>query len=377
MNILNVVRFFPKLSETFILDQLIGQIHNGYNAYICAYSDPRKKLALEDRALEDTSHPVIWDIGLDKKVKYIDPTVIGALDSLIQQNSIDILHIHAGDLAPELFSKNSINIPAIISFHGVNVPKGADTRNLSWDTYKQAFDKAELILTVSEKWKHDLVSLGAPSNKVSVHHMGIDTDAFRPIDTIKTTDILSIGRFVEKKGFEYAIEAVKMLDEQGFNIKYELIGDGILFDKYKKITSNIKGNSNVIFSGKKDRAYIINALNRTKYFIAPSIVAQDGDEEGIPMTIMEAASTGLPIISTIHKGIQEVITDNFSGLLVPERNIESIAQAIKTLILKPDLCTLLGTNARKKILEDFNLKIQNNRMFSIYLNILNAKSAIR
>ena len=373
MNILNVVRFFPKLSETFILDQLIGQLQKGYNPHICAYFDPREKLALEDRRLEEIVHSEIINSGLEKKTNYINPSVIGTLDLLIQQNSIDILHIHAGDLAPELYSKNIINIPSIISFHGVTLPKGADTRNLAWDNYKQAFDRAELILTVSEKWKDDLISLGAPTNKTRVHHMGINTNIFKPSNCEKNIDILSIGRFVEKKGFEYALEAIKMLDDQGFNIKYEIIGDGIMFDKYKKIASEIKGKSTVIFSGKKERDYIINALNQTKYFIATSVVATDGDEEGIPMTIMEAAGVGLPIISTKHKGIQEIITDKSSGLLVPERDTDSIAQSLKVLISDPNLCNFLGSNARKKILSEFNLDIQNDKMFEIYLSIYNNK----
>ena len=133
-----------------------------------------------------------------------------------------------------------------------------------------------------------------------------------------------------------------------------------------RLIKSLKIEDNVRLIGKKRQNEVIKILHQSHILVAPSVTGSDGDQEGIPVSIMEAMATGMPVVSTQHSGINELVEDNITGFLVPERDIDSLADKISYLISQPETCLEMGLEARARIEQNFNTDTLNNRLVSIF-----------
>jgi colanic acid/amylovoran biosynthesis glycosyltransferase len=228
--------------------------------------------------------------------------------------------------------------------------------------------------------KKSLINLGCPENKIIVRHIGIDLGGIkcapREIDTDKEIRILVCGRFREKKGIPYAVEAFGIVKNKHpqLKLKLNILGDscGCNLEEIekRKIIEKIKKyniQDNVEIFGLKPHSFFIKELYRNHIYLAPSVTACDGDTEGgLPVSLIEASASGMPVISTLHCDIPEAVINNLSGYLVPERDVNMLAEKLEFLVLNPGIWKQMGFEGRKHIEAHYDAEKQSILLEEIY-----------
>jgi len=294
---------------------------------------------------------------------------------VIKQLKIVGYHIHHGSLAPKFqFLKEKHGLPMIVSFRGNDATAYPKKKKKNLQRLRELFQSGDLFLPVCEHLKNEIVKLGCPENKIRVLYGGVNLDRFqyraRQLKENKKIRFLAVGRFVEKKGFSHLISAFAAVKKQHSNVVLTLIGKGPCEDEYRKlIRKHGLGGSVKIVSWASYKT-IHKKYYRSHIFCAPSCTDQNGNQEGIPNTLKEAMATGMPVISTTHAGIPELVTNKVNGLLVPEGSVSSLAKAMNWMIQHPERWETLGENARKKIEKDFNLTLQLKKQKGFYDEVL-------
>lgn len=366
-----VVWFFPKLSETFILNQIVQLKKLGYQIQIFAVKDPRKELAKEDNEFEYVVHKDVEKYRLLNLVKYGSPKKIFILlKQGIRNKEIDVIYFQFPDLAAEILRYGELNYPNISLFHDIPKVEKKGLINLQ-KKYKIVFKKSTLILAISEFAKNELIKLGCKKHKILIHHMGTDPKIFKPPKSkipLRPFKFVMIGRFVEKKGFIYGIRAFYRILKNHPNRRLRLliIGDGILHDILYKEVEHLKLKKHIDFLGKVSQEKVIKILQSSHCLICPSITTREGKREGLPIVIMEAAACGLPIIATNHTAIPEILK-NGRGILVKERDVRNLSMAmVKVFKNYRSLRKKLGEKARQLIVQEYNIEKLVKRLLNIF-----------
>jgi len=291
---------------------------------------------------------------------------------LLGQEPYDIVHFQFGNIAVNYIKFMNFAVfkhaKLIVSLRGSDISKFID--NHREDIYSNVFKDADIFLPVCNYFKERLITLGCEENKIIVHYSGIKCNRFHlksriPING-QPIQILSVGRLVEKKGLEYSILAVSKLLKSGYNIKYSIVGGGPLRDDLLKLIHNLNVSDKIKLLGVKIQNEVVDILDNSHIFIAPSITSEDKNQEGIPNVLKEAMAMGLPVISTYHSGIPELVHDGISGYLLQEKNIDNLADKIQYLINHTDLWADLGKSGRKYVLEHFDTEKLNDELVNIY-----------
>jgi colanic acid/amylovoran biosynthesis glycosyltransferase len=205
--------------------------------------------------------------------------------------------------------------------------------------------------------------------KVVVLHCGVDTAIFQPRAARPLGDklvITTVARLEEKKGHSFLVDACAQLRDRGVNFVCQLIGDGELRPQVEAQIAQLGLSDRVLLMGRQPRSRVQELLAASDVMVLPSITTKDGRQEGIPVALMEAMATELPVISTAISGIPELIDHGRSGLLVPDRNAEALANALQLLASSPQVGQQLGSAGRIKVLQEFDLQ-RNTAALSRYL----------
>lgn len=403
MKIAFILREFPVLSETFILNQITGLIDEGHEVDIYA-EFPRG---------EGTVHPAVEKYQLLKKTFYWSPPhnklerlvkaqkaifnflpkqpkpILSSLNvarfneqawslrllfkviTLIPNGPYDIIQCHFGfngKQASILRELGAVQGKLVTTFHGIDITRFI--QDFGEDYYAELFEHGDLFLAISERWKERLIELGCPSQKVNLHRLGINIDkfSFQPKESLSPDNIrlISVARLVEKKGIEYGIRAVAKLIPSYSNIQYEIIGDGPLRTSLEALIREHKAESNIKILGWSDHEGVLSKFRQADAILAPSITSTEGDQEGIPVTLMEAMAIGRPVISTWHSGIPELVQDGVTGFLAPERDSDKLAQRIRELIENPKHYKQMSVKGRMFVEDNFDLKKSNEKLIHFY-----------
>lgn len=285
--------------------------------------------------------------------------------------SYDAVHCHygmLGDIGVLLKELGARTGPILTSFHGFDITTHLqDNGN---DCYKNLFEKGDRFLPISENWRRKLIELGCPPERIVVHRMAVDLKQFqyipRSLASGETAAVLSVARFVEKKGLEYAITAVAALLKRGVDLQYTIIGDGELRSSLTALIEELGAGDRIRMDGWQQQDEVLKAMNRSHILLTPSVTASSGDQEGIPVVLMEAMAMGLPVLSTIHSGIPELVQNGISGILVPPRDSKAIEDALYSLISNPGSWSGIEKAARERVETDYNIKSQIRRLEHIY-----------
>jgi len=391
---------FPKLSETFILSQITGLIDLGIDVEICALTNPLEKIIHNDYKkyrLKEKTHYAGMPKNLFIRVLkgillfiinfFSDPVkIIQSLNFfkykydalslrlfytflMFRKKEYDIIHCHFGQNGILISNLKSMgmNIKFFTVFHGWDM--SSIFRVLGENIYDRLFNNGDKFLPVSDFWKKVLIKKGCPEEKILVHHMGINPDDFtfkeRNENPDKTTTILTVGRLTEKKGHEYSIRAIAKCLKNGKKIRYIIAGDGPLRKSLEDLVSKCGISDSVEFTGSLEKDKILKMYMDSDLFVLSSITTDIGETEGLPMVIMEAMATGIPVVSTYHTGIPEIIKDGVSGYLVNEKDVKSLSKKIMKLISSPGDQALFGKNGRDIVLNDFNINKLNRKLEKI------------
>lgn len=411
MKIAFIVSEFPALSETFILNQIVGLIELGYEVDIYSTmrrDDPKvhpdvEKYHLLSRTYYAAQMPASRIARYLKAVKLFATNFLKAPRVMLQTlnffkygrqlgqftllyevipwlrrgKSYDVLLCHFGWnglKAAGLKDIGAIGGKIITAFHGIT-----DTRVYSLGADDRLYDnlfakKLDLALPITKLWEERLLELGCDRQKMLVHRMGIDCQTFpfslRVPHQSNLIRILTIGRLVEKKGIEYGIRAVANLVPLFPNIRYQIVGDGFLRPQLEELIKELNVVSQVQLLGWKQQAEVKEILDNSDIFLVPSVTGEDGDQEGLPVVLMEAMAMGLPILSTLHSSIPELVEDGISGFLVPERDVDSLTQKLQRLIEDPQLWQEMGKAGHTFVQTHHNIDKLNEQLVEIFEQVL-------
>jgi colanic acid/amylovoran biosynthesis glycosyltransferase len=407
MKIAFIVNQFPVLSETFILNQIIGLLERGHEVDI--YANERGNLAKihpsieQYNLLERTYYfhtmpenlllQVMGGIRLLFVIGYRNPFLVlktlnvfkygsqalslGLLYTIIPSlnKSYDIVHCQFGTQSYRGMLFRKINVPnakLITTFRGYDI--SGFVRKKGTHIYNQLFKTGDFFLANCEFFRQKAIQIGCNPNKILVHRSGLDCNRFifipRHFPDRDRIRIATTGRLVEKKGIEYVIRAVAKQLKITPNLEYNIIGDGELKANLKQLIDELEIGQTVHLLGWKNEREIIEILNKTHIFIAPSITAKNGDRDAPINVLKEAMAMGLLVISTYHGGIPELVEDGVSGFLVPERDADAIAEKLNYIIEHPELWETMGKAGRDRVEAYYNLDKLNDELVAIYQRIL-------
>jgi colanic acid/amylovoran biosynthesis glycosyltransferase len=415
MKIAFIVWRFPILSEAFILNQITGLIDRGHDVRIHPINGLPKNYT-------GKIHPVVEEYQLMKRT-YFPPTVpeklfprlikglglflknlnrgswktlqffqpgkydaeVATLKSfyrtvaLLQDGSYDIIHCQFGTLAPIALAYRDANIiqgKLITTFRGIDISKYVQENGV--DVYNRLFREGEFFLANCEFFRDRAIGLGCDPTRIIVHGSGLDCSKFtfkpRYFPTSGKIKIVTTGRLVEKKGIEYGIRAIAKLVKTYSNLEYNIIGDGDLKAYFEQLISELNVSHVVKLLGRKQQKEIIEILNDCHIFMAPSVTASDGNQDAPVNTLKEAMAMGLPVISTRHGGIPELVQNGISGFLVPERDADAIATKLEFLIEHPEVWQSMGKAGREQVEAKYDMNKLNDELVAIYKQMLDEKS---
>lgn len=397
MPILFVLPEFPRYSETFVIDQILGLLDRGFDVRILAISrgpEPKAGDIVATRGLMDratfifdhsASGAASWQILL-RRLRQVLPglpharvrralsvrryghtaktlVLAGAVRRLSLPLKARAIIAHFGPtgvLAANLRALGLLDGPLYTVFHGYDLSRHSVLARHGGD-YQRLFASGEHMLPISTLWGSKLQALGCKPEKIQVHRMGVDLDSFRfhpPKDTApsggRPLRVVCVARLVEKKGVIYLCQAVGQLAQRQIPVELEVIGDGPLQPELERFVAGQDLGRQIAISGRRDKAYVQAALGRADVFALPSVTAADGDQEGIPVSLMEAMASGVPCLSTVHSGIPELIEDGRSGWLVPERDVTALADKLARIQRGDFDLPAIARCARAKVETHFN-----------------------
>jgi colanic acid/amylovoran biosynthesis glycosyltransferase len=290
----------------------------------------------------------------------------------------DIAHLHYGsDAGVFIKATKNLGIPSIVSFYGYDCTSfphwlyGYGVRYL-----RRVFEEVDYCLAMSEDMKDDLSKLGCPQGKIIVHYYGTDVSRFRYKRFHRKkpeTIVLMVASLDEKKGHVYLLQSIAKLDESiRSKLRFRIVGNGPLEAELKQHVSSLNLDAVVTFLGSLEylSERFLQEFRNADIFVHPSVVASNGDKEGIPGTIVEAMAAGLPVVSTYHAGIPYMIEHGKTGFLVEERDIDGLAWWITRLTIDSNLRMRIGKNAQKYALRNLDLKKKQIMLENIYDRVI-------
>lgn len=400
MKVAMVVDRFPQLSETFILNQITGLIDRGNDVHIFADGTGRmpqvhrqvdtyqllKKthytpvtprsllklrltglMTLATRALRNPTLPLrVWQ-------DHNNVTWKAFCDArpLLRRGPYDVIHYQFGPLGLKyrgLHSVGALQGRFVTSFRGYDISKYL--QEFGHGVYRPLFDAGDLFLPNCEFFKDRLIQLGCPEERIVVHPSGIDCNVFPfiprrlvPGDHVR---IITIGRYVEKKGIEYAIRAVAKLAQQYPLVEHFIVGDGPLRESFERLVTTLGAGRTIKLLGWKRQDEVVELLKASHIMLTPSVTAADGNQEATTNVLKEAMAMGVPVVSTWHAGIPELVEDGVSGFLVPERDVDALVAKLRLLVEHPELWPAMGRAGRTRVEDNYNSESLNDRLVDIY-----------
>lgn len=362
---LNIAIFTPSknpYSETFIQahkNYLKGTIFYYYGSGSTMKLDGHNDLVTSSFKRKSLK---LVKLILNKSQKHLNKKRI---ETSLIENNIDVLLVeyanHARNLLP--FIKDT-KIPMVIHFHGLDASKYQLISRPN--IYKDVFNYAKNVIVVSKVMEQMVLDLGCPKEKLVYNVYGPQPEFEKVTPTFLKKQFIAIGRFTDKKAPYYTILAFKEVLKKHPDAKLLIAGDGELFNMSKNLIRFYNLENSIKLLGVIKPEEYRKLLAESRAFVQHSIRAEDGDMEGTPLAILEASASGLPVISTIHAGIPDVIINGRTGLLSDEHNVKEMSKNMITLLEDKSLAMKMGLAGKTNILENFSI----NRHISVLQEIL-------
>ena len=264
-----------------------------------------------------------------------------------------------------------LKIPLIVYFFGYDATLRSVLEEYS-QAYQVMFREAAAMIAVSRSIKAKLVSLGASADKIHVIPCGVDCGRFAGGTPGESEPLfLAVGRFTEKKGPQFTIKAFAKTHAAYPNARLRMIGDGPLLEECQDLARTLGVEDVIDFSGSLAHAELHAALQHARCFVQHSVEAASGDCEGTPVAILEAGASGLPVISTRHAGIPDVVIEGETGFLVDERDFEGMAEHMILLAQDPSLAQRMGEAARRRIADKFSIEGTTLKLWEVMESCMN------
>ncbi|OGX37056.1 MAG: hypothetical protein A3D87_01380 [Omnitrophica WOR_2 bacterium RIFCSPHIGHO2_02_FULL_50_17] len=392
MKIAIVAGIFPKISETFILNQIVSLIELGHEVNIFALWKP---------AADEKIHNTVFDYDLLKKTYYFDIpekrfkrlfaaleiifknihrypkqisqcfdfqkyTLYEALNNLFKivpflDGHFDVIHCHFGPNANEfIFLKEIIkNTKMFVTFHGYDIRLGLKDKG---SMYKELFEKIDGVYVTCQYCNDMLESFGCPKEKLIILPNGIDMDKFSPSQKHNGSKVVitTVGRLVKEKNIVFGLHILKALvEEKHRHFEYYVVGDGYMREEIKHAIHELHLQDTVHLLGALTENETIDVLKKTDILLLPS------ENEAFGVILLEAQAMEIPVIATDVGGVKEAMIDNKTGYLI-SFDAQVAKDKIMKLVNDQSVLDKMGKEGRKFVEENFNIKPIIKRMVSTY-----------
>lgn len=313
-----------------------------------------------------------WTIGRRETAALLD---------VLERREAQLLHIYFGHIAVHLLPlMQQWQHPSVVSFHGADVMV-----DLEKPPYRAAtlsmLESARLVLVRSQSLADALVKLGCGAGKVRIQRTGIPLDelpfrarAFPPPDG--AWQLLQACRLIEKKGLATSLRAFAKFARQYPDARFTIAGDGMLLAQLQETARALGVSDRVDFVGFVSQEALRELFYRAHIFLHPSETGPDGNQEGVPNSMLEAMATGLPVFATMHGGLPEAIENEVSGVLVCERDADALAIKLFDAAEKPELLTRLAENGARAVAENFEQSAQIRKLEGYYFEAMQPRPAL-
>jgi glycosyltransferase involved in cell wall biosynthesis len=315
-----------------------------------------------------------WFRQLRDQPWQISDAELSELLRVLGETHARLLHIYFGHIAVHLLPLiRAWKHPSIVSFHGADVMV-----DMNKPAYREAtlqmLDAVTLVLVRSESLRRAVVDLGCDPEKIEIQRTGLPLEEFpirnRTVPKNGEWQFVQAGRLIEKKGLPVTLRAFSTFSRQHPNATLTIVGEGSLLLKLQKFARELGVADRVSFTGFVSQEQLREIYYRSHIFVHPSQTGRDGNQEGIPNSMLEAMATGLPVFATEHGGIPEAIENGVSGLLVPERDDEALARALLNAVQDPGFLSRIARAGAEAVKHNFDWAAQAQRLEDIYLRVI-------
>jgi len=405
-----ITSVFPRLHNTFILNEILNLVNHGHDVTVFSVNKSYEKIVNEgvkklldktfyfhqytvkkDRSvlfflfkvvrriskrksllrklfLEIFFSKDLGGLDVDKYFRYFDLEIIALnkISKKLKNEKYEIIHAAFGNrpATSAMLISRKTGIPFTFEVHAYDL-------FVDFPFAKEKLSEAKKVFTISHYNKKYIVeTYNCDPKKIQVVRVPINDshcDKVYGADRDNNT-VLSVCRLHPIKGLFDAIEAFKKLSEINKNAKYIILGDGPLREALEKHVKDLSLSGKVMFVGDVSNEVALKHIAECTVFLLPSVIAADGDRDGIPTSLIEAMYLKTPVISTCVSGIPELITDKESGFLVNSGDVENISSRLIELFDNTSLRQTIGENARAKVLKDFNVKDNTEVLSSAWLH---------
>jgi colanic acid/amylovoran biosynthesis glycosyltransferase len=316
-----------------------------------------------------------WFRQVCDKPWQISASELCVLIKVLEKRNAQLLHIYFGQIAVHLLPLiRAWENPSIVSFHGADVM--VDMNKPAYrEATRQMLDAVKLVLVRSESLRRAVVDLGCDEKKIEVQRTGIPLYEFPFRErnfAAATTEwrFVQACRLIDKKGLPVTLRAFASFLRQYPNATLTIAGEGPLLNQLQNLARDLKIDDHVSFTGFISQEQLRDIYCASHIFLHPSQTGADGNQEGIPNSMLEAMASGLPVFATQHGGIPEAIENGVSGVLVPEGDQEALAQALLSAVQDRDFLSRIARSGAEVVREKFDLRVQARRLEDIYLGMI-------
>jgi len=297
-----------------------------------------------------------WQKALEKFASGESPTTAAYLKVFRAHRAAVVLAEYGPTAVLTMRACRLAPVPLVAHFHGFD----ASVRSVLEENraaYTELFHLAAALVAVSRAMQRRLIELGAPAERVHYNPCGVDCLKFRGSHPeAAPPTFLAVGRLVEKKAPQLTLRAFAKVHDALPAARLRVIGDGPELAACRTLARELNIETDVTFLGTQPAAVVEEEMRKARCFVQHSIEAASGDSEGTPVGILEAGASGLPVVSTRHGGIPDVIIEAETGFLVAEHDIDSMADRMLQLARDPALAAALGKAGRQRIERHFSME---------------------
>ncbi len=370
MRVAYILKRYPRLSETFIVSELLAHQAAGLEVDIFALRRPTERQRQPEAS--EVHYPVTYlegsgpSLTVGRPIESREHRQARDIARMVQTRRITHLHAHFGTSATTVarLVSRMTGIPYSFTAHAK-------------DIYHESVDHTDLIakisganqvVTVSDYNVRYLTHLAPASAGLIVRiYNGLDLTAIPRASMHRTPrTILAVGRLVEKKGFTDLIDACVMLAAQQVTFRCEIIGTGPLESALHQQIATHGLENHIRLLGARPRPFVLEQMRRASTFVAPCVVAGSGDRDGLPTVLLEAMAMGVPCISTRVTGIPEIVRHEHTGLLVSPGDVRALAESITAVFRQPAGASRRARSARELIESEFDLAYNGARLRDVF-----------
>jgi len=387
-----VLKRYPRYSETFIVSEILAHERAGLSVEIFALRPPidthfqdaisRVKASVTYLPCSGIKAVDFWT-GFEETSEVL-PNFFPLLEGALGEQPIDVFQ--AAVLAREIvlrgithvhahFATSATSVARLAArFAGIPYTFTAHAKDIFHESVSQKdlFRKlveAKAIITISDfNLRFLKETYGIAAARVERIYNGLELDQLRyKSPASRRPQIVSVGRLVEKKGFNVLLGACAMLKARKVDFSCTIVGTGSLEAELRSQIGELNLNSTVQLLGPRPQREVFEFVQNASVFAAPCLVAADGNRDGLPTVLLEAMALGTPCVSTDVCGIPEIVIDGKTGLTVRQHEECDLASALERLLLSPSFREELATNARLLIEKDFDVEINAARQRELFL----------